>query len=254
MALARFIEGTAFGVLNDILSTFHSEDGYATPNRFEVLITRPGGHASESREVSMRCESINLPGRNLNTLTDTNIYGPTREVVDGVTYADEITMTFQASSGLEERVFFEEWQTLAFDEETWNVGYYDDYAKGAKIHIFQLGSDNMVDVPTYGIEAVEVYPATIAAIDYNYANSNQLTKITVAFNYKEWHNLAEDNVVGMEYGKTKQTLHDIKSIDRGLFGKLPPEIQRAGRDIANIAKTQLPIGRLTQGKIFPPFT
>ena len=25
-------------------------------------------------------------------------------------------------------------------------------------------------------------------------------------------------------------------------------------DIANIAKTQLPIGRLTQGKIFPPFT
>ena len=85
MALARFIEGTAFGVLNDILSTFHSEDGYATPNRFEVLITRPGGHASESREVSMRCESINLPGRNLNTLTDTNIYGPTREDVDGVT-------------------------------------------------------------------------------------------------------------------------------------------------------------------------
>ena len=72
MALARFIEGTAFGVLNDILSTFHSEDGYATPNRFEVLITRPGGHASESREVSMRCESINLPGRNLNTLTDSN--------------------------------------------------------------------------------------------------------------------------------------------------------------------------------------
>ena len=141
---------------------------------------------------------------------------------------------------------------MAINTVTHKANYYDSYI--GKMHIFQLGSNNMVDVPTYGIEAVEVYPATIAAIDYNYANSNQLTKITVAFNYKEWLNLAEDNVVGMEYGKTKQTLHDIKSIDRGLFGKLPPEIQRAGRDIANIAKTQLPIGRLTQGKIFPPFT
>ena len=127
MALARFLEGTAFGVLNDILSTFHSEDGYAVPNRFEVLITRPKGSASESRQVSMRCESINLPGRNLATMDDTNIYGPTREIVTGVTYADEINMTFQASSNLEERVFFEEWQALAFDERSWNVKYYNDY-------------------------------------------------------------------------------------------------------------------------------
>ena len=55
MAIARFLEGTAFGVLNDILSTFHSEDGYAVPNRFEVLITRPRGSASENRQVSMIC-------------------------------------------------------------------------------------------------------------------------------------------------------------------------------------------------------
>ena len=54
MALGRFLEGTAFGVLNDVLSMFHSEDGYAQPNRFEVLIMRPGSSASESRQVSMR--------------------------------------------------------------------------------------------------------------------------------------------------------------------------------------------------------
>ena len=151
MALARFIEGTAFGVLNDILSTFHSEDGYATPNRFEVLITRPQASANENREVSMRCESINLPGRNLNTLTDTNIYGPTREVVDGVTYADDITMTFQASSGLEERVFFEEWQSLAFDERTWNVGYYNDYISTIDVYLLDR-QDNR----RYGLKFWEV--------------------------------------------------------------------------------------------------
>ena len=57
-SLARFLEGTAFGVLNDILSSFHSEDGgYAVPNRFEVIITRPGGGATESRKVSIKSYS-----------------------------------------------------------------------------------------------------------------------------------------------------------------------------------------------------
>ena len=189
MALARFIEGTAFGVLNDILSTFHSEDGYATPNRFEVLITRPGGHASESREVSMRCESINLPGRNLNTLTDTNIYGPTREVVDGVTYADEITMTFQASSGLEERVFFEEWQTLAFDERTWNVGYYDDYAKYSNVEIYVLDRQ---DNRRYGLKLWEAFPKTINATELGQGINNEIIKLGVVFTFRYWTTLDID--------------------------------------------------------------
>ena len=33
--IAKFLEGGAFGVLNDIVSTFHSDDGHAVPNRFE---------------------------------------------------------------------------------------------------------------------------------------------------------------------------------------------------------------------------
>ena len=122
---ANFAEPNAYSKLEDAITSFHDENGYAVPNRFEVLIAPPGSSATASnasRALSIRCESINLPGRNLNTLTDSNIYGPTREVVNGVTYAEDITMTFQASSGLEERVFFEEWQSLAFDERTWNVG------------------------------------------------------------------------------------------------------------------------------------
>ena len=147
-SLAKFLEGGAFGVLNDILSTFHSEDGYAVPNRFECLILPPmnasyddsrHGHVDVSysdpwltsnagRAVSLRCESTTMPGRNLASAEDTNVYGPVREIVNGVTYAGDVEMLFQASSGLEERVFFEKWQELAFDERTWNVGYYDDYA------------------------------------------------------------------------------------------------------------------------------
>ncbi len=92
--IPNFLEGTAFGVLNDIISSYHDNNGYAQPNKYEVLIHQPaklGGGGNENifsgmerksdiREISMRCESVQLPGRNLSTGTDSNIYGPTREV------------------------------------------------------------------------------------------------------------------------------------------------------------------------------
>ena len=185
MALARFLEGTAFGVLNDILSTFHSEDGgYAVPNRFEVIITRPGGSATESRKVSMRCESVNLPGRNLNSTTDSNIYGPTREVVNGVTYAEDITMTFQASSGLEERVFFEEWQALAFDERSWNVGYYNDYISTVDIYVLDRQNQRR-----FGLKLHEAFPKTIGATELSQVANNELIKLAVTFSFRYWTTL-----------------------------------------------------------------
>ena len=76
---------------------------------------------SDIRSISLRCDSISLPGRNLATGTDTNIYGPTREIVEGVTFAEDINIVFNGSSGLDERVFFENWQRQAFDENTWDV-------------------------------------------------------------------------------------------------------------------------------------
>ena len=63
--LASFVESTAFGVLNDFLSEFRSNNGYALPSRYEVIITSPA--AGDARKVSMRCESLDLPGRALNT-------------------------------------------------------------------------------------------------------------------------------------------------------------------------------------------
>ena len=187
MAIARFLEGTAFGVLNDILSTFHSEDGYAVPNRFEVLITRPRGSASENRQVSMRCESVNLPGRNLNSATDSNIYGPTREIVIGVTYAEDITMTFQAGSGLEERVFFEEWQALAFDERSWNVSYYNDYISTVDVYVLDR-QDNR----RFGLKLHEAFPKTIAGTDLSQSANNELVKIAVTFSFRYWTTLDID--------------------------------------------------------------
>ena len=122
------------------------------------------------------------------------------------------------------------------------------------MQIFQLASDNVQDHPSYGIEATEVYPATVSAIEYNYGTVNQIVKINVGFQYKEWHNLAADTIGGVDFSNNRQVLPTIKKRDGGLLGKLPIELQRMARDNLGQATTVLnPIGRLFKGKVFPPF-
>jgi hypothetical protein len=227
-SLAKFLEAGAFGVLNDILSTFHSDEGYALPNRFEVFILAPpkrgGGPTlsnytgsernSNARAVSLRCESISLPGRNLNTLTDTNIYGPTREIVDGVTYAEDITMTFQASSGLDERVFFEEWQKQAFDENTWNVGYYNDYVSEVQIYLL-----DRKDQRRYGLRLLEAFPKTIEATELNQGTNNEIVKTSVSFSFRYWETL-DANRISRPLGDIISS-NLLDTVQRSIVANLP---------------------------------
>ena len=123
--------------------------------------------------------------------------------------------------------------------------------------MYQLGADTTVDrdMPTYAIEAIDVYPEKIGTMDYGYSLSNQIQKITIEFSYKQWFNMGLESASGLEFAKSQQTAANIKARDRGLFGKLPPDLQRAGKDIFGQARTVFnPIGRIFKGKVFPPFT
>ena len=53
--LPNFIEGAAFGVLNDILAGFRDNNGFAQPNRYEIIIIPPakiGGGGNENISLS----------------------------------------------------------------------------------------------------------------------------------------------------------------------------------------------------------
>ena len=39
----------------------------------------------------------------------------------------------------------------------------------------------------------------------------------------------------------------------GLINKLPPELRRAGRDVLNDLRRRVPLGRITGGRVMPPF-
>ena len=111
---------------------------------------------------------------------------------------------------------------------------------------------------TYGVRLFEVYPQTIGSIDFDYASENAITQVPITLNFRTWANLTIDQVNSAGVGKSEGDVPTIKaSKDFGLFsgilGKLPPEFRRAGRDILQTTRRNLPIGRVTGGRLFPPF-
>ena len=220
MTETSFPEPRAHSDLGQAIASFKDEDSYALPNRFEVLITRPGSSTSDAKKVSMRCESVSLPGRNLNTVTDGNPYGPTREVVDGVTYAEDITMIFQASAGLDERIFFEKWQELAFNKQTWNVGYYNDYISTVEIYIL-----DRQDQRRYGIKLLEAFPKTIGPTDLSQATNNEIIKISVSFSFRYWESLDANrqppNLTNNNYLNAA-----VNSVEQNIAANLPATVKK----------------------------
>ena len=215
--LASFVESTAFGVINNFLSEFHSDNGYALPSRYEVIITSPA--AGDARKVSMRCEALDLPGRALNTSVDSNMYGIAPEIVDGITFGGTLAMTFQASSDLEEKVFFESWQEEAWDRGTWNVKYYRDYIKDIDIYVLDVQ-----DARRYGLRLRECFPKEIGPATLDAGPAGDIIKIPVTMQYKYWETLDINNQPPNLMEKVLDTV--ITSAERSINANIPKVLSR----------------------------
>ena len=268
------------GVLQRFQAQINQGEGMARPNRFYViinppqkLVTTPGGPPSQlskntnndlnsaamRENMQMMCNKITLPSRDINT-SPHKTYGPKREMPYAYSFSGEIELTFFGDKFLRQRMFWENWQKTIFDGETHDMRYYDDYV--GSIDIFQLGqfdakADDDARV-TYAVRLFEVYPQIISPIEYTYGNNNAIVEVPVTLNFRNWVNLTIDQVNGATIGQAAGDKPTIKaSKDFGLFGgilsKLPPEIRRAGRDILQTTRRNLPIGRVTGGRLFPPF-
>ena len=241
--IPQFLEGAAYGVLNDVIATFNSNEGYAQPNRYEVMIFPPPQFNNSAltqsstenfdkfqvndvpkrdiAEISLRCESVTLPGRNLSSTPDTNIHGPLREVVNNVNYADSVNMVFQASSDLRERVFFEKWQYKVFNPTTWNVGYYNDYV--GSVFIYLLDKD---DQRRYGLKLWEAYPKSIAPTELSYLSNNEIIKLSVAMNFRYWTTLDITQDTPSLSDRIGQTITNV--VVRNITKALPATLRRLG--------------------------
>jgi hypothetical protein len=231
------------------------------------------------------CSNVSIPGKTITDDVNETYYGPKRAIAKNVQY-DEVTLEFYTSINYEERLFFEAWQNSIVDPISHNVGYYDDYATPCMITITPLtktfiaalsnfkpsgdpGRDRQElrkslgdtsGFSSYQVQMYEVWPKTIAATPLSYDAVNQIVKTSVTFTYRNyattaWNFLAKNNTEDfntlnrLEY-RTNTTAIQGSFLDNLPFG-IGNEIGRAGRQVYETIKKNLPIGRVTGGRVFP---
>ena len=237
------IGGLAFGILNDFLAGYRDDSGFARPSRFEVLVLPPSklkiGSSSNGKtkledaftdifnqmttppmmkNISMKCKSITMPGRNLDTEPDTNLYGPPRQNVSGFSFA-EINASFYLSNDLQERRYFEGWQELSFNRSSWDMGYYNDYV--GSLEIYQL---DLEDRRRMGVKLFDVFPKTISGMSYDYGTTNQISTVDIGFSYRYWETLGTSDPKKGFSERVNDRVRDV--IERKILSQVPKVISK----------------------------
>ena len=181
--------------------------------------------AQYGQQMTLHCNSVSMPGHDLQSQKVQYGSEPAVDMVTSHAYADTINASFYLDTRLNERRIFEIWQEAACSTVTHKANYYDDYVGAMEIHQLSstnaklniefderssdeirggrkegyeteaYGHQKLVkksfdlgQVPrsTYAVRAIEVYPATISDVEYNYDSANQIALVNVAFAFKQW--------------------------------------------------------------------
>ena len=235
--------------------------------------------------MDLFCSNVSLPGKTITDDVNETYYGPKRAIAKNVSF-EEVTLEFYTGVNYDERLYFEAWQNSIVDPITHNVGYYDDYATPCMITItpltksftaalanFEPSGDAVKDRETirkslgntsgfssYQVQMYEVWPKTIASTPLSYDAVNQIVKTSVTFTYRNyattaWNFLAGDRT--SEYSRIDRNEYrtNTTAIQGNFLDNLPfgigNEIGRAGRQVYETLRRNLPIGRVTGGRVFP---
>ena len=177
-----------------------SKRGLASANKFEVYIHIPSNAGNTSgalppvvahrhEELELMCDTATIAGKTIQTSPEIQ-YGLRREVAYGAPTFDALTLTFYCSEELEEKKILDRWQNKVVktggDNPSFNIGYYDDYAKFSKIEVMKLSMSGEV---VFKYQYLEVYPKTITSIDLSHGTSSGPVKISATFNYLRWKDI-----------------------------------------------------------------
>ena len=173
-------------------------NGLVKKNKFEVHFGVPFPINSDiSRAVVMRADTVTMPGVNLSTAQDTNIYGPVREIVDGVNFAETVDINFILDRSFMIRDFFDAWQRTSYDEQTWNLRYYNDYIGTVDIFALDEGAPSTLSAPagqlpspTFGLRLWEAFPKTIGPVEFSNATVNEYAVIPISFAFRYWTDIS----------------------------------------------------------------
>lgn len=177
--------------VDDFKSLVSSKGGLARSNLFSVTFPAIPGGSPTNREINLLCKDVVLPGRQITTRERT-IGLTTRKMAYGY-LVDDVSMTFHVMNDYGIKEYFEAWQNLAVDQDTYEVGYKSDYAKEVVINQIRKGSGGTVlatnqlvdDQIVYSCKLLEAFPTTMNAIQLN-NELDGILELNVQLSYTNW--------------------------------------------------------------------
>ena len=119
-----------------------------------------------------------------------------------------------------EKQFFETWQRLCYNPQTWAMQYYDSYV--GSMDIYQLDKNNR---RRYGVKLVECFPKNISSIGLDYAANDTLSIMPVTWSYRYWKSLVDEADLPKPLG---DRVRDVlgNTVERQIISQIPKVLSR----------------------------
>ena len=195
--------------IDNLKATIAKKGGVAMQNRFQVFFTPPTANSVKSlinsdpkvlvgdiaknaisggsirnmipdpRDISILCESVNLPGRQITTID----YTAEKQAIK-IPYGainEDVTMSFILTNDYFMKKLFDSWQSGVFDMQRYRAGYKKDFT--TDIIIQQLNQQN---IPVYGVKLENAFPVTVSSINMDNNSENTIQKMSVTLSYDNY--------------------------------------------------------------------
>lgn len=149
---------------------------------YEVTMVPPGANPEAAREITLRTESINLPGTSFFSVDNYSPYG------NGLTYnipyrynPQEITMIHNIDEDGKIYSTFRKWTRRIIDvdgDEQFGAYYHKNYETDAYIYVYNHHGEN-----TNIIKLVELYPINIDPVQMSWGATDEYAKLSVTYRF-----------------------------------------------------------------------
>lgn len=209
--------------IEDFQATVAQGQGLAQTNMYRVslpIINEGGGETASA--MNLLCKATVLPGKTM--MTTQRQIGINKENIANGYAIEDVSMSFYVLNDMKVRKYFEEWIESTVNQETYEIGYYNEYVRDIKIDVFRKGKSfplynkqltalrkipsairnvlpkigpiNLrdaeidLDIVTpdeliYTCSLIEAYPVAMGAINLT-GEQNELMEVNVTFTYRNW--------------------------------------------------------------------
>lgn len=127
-------------------------NGLALANQWSIVLPRIAGTVADGRELNLLCKSAIYPGRQM--IEQQRVIGVKPTPVASSFTEEPVILQFWCLNSWGVKNYFEAWQNQVIDQNTYRVGYLNEYSGRVAIHHLKKGMSYDLDLKTNNISKI----------------------------------------------------------------------------------------------------